>query len=448
MTRRIDPNEDGVNLPSRVLSNEANMAEYTEETAPGRIPTLATKAGKVEHYELVTFKINDPENPKNWSKAYKWYCTCVVAFTCFVVAFCSAVITADLGGVSRSFDVSQEVALLTITVFVVGFGVGPLVFAPMSEVFGRQPVYTITLLVAFVFIIPGAVAKNIGTLLVTRAIDGIAFSAPMVLVGGTLADLWTVEERGIPMAVFSAAPFVGPSIGPLVGGFLSDAKGWRWLYWIQLIVSGASWILITLTLPETYAPAILLKRAKKLRKDTGDSKYVTEHEVNPRPLKDTLYLILFRPMQLLVLEPIVFLVSVYMSVLYGLLYMFFIAFPVIYQEGKGYTAGITGLMFIPLALGVVVSTYFSPLVNKHYLRICAKHGLNPPAEFRLYPMMFSCWFIPIGLFIFACEFEKKKNRGDSLTIDRDIVPKSPLARACNWWVSCWAGLHFCLQLSK
>lgn len=147
-----------------------------------------------------------------------------------MVAFCSGAITADLGGVSKSFGVSEEVSLLTITVFVVGFGVGPLVFAPMSEVFGRQPVYASTLLMAVVLTIPGAVAKNIGTLLVTRAIDGIAFSAPIVLVGGTLADLWTVEERGVPMAVFSAAPFVGPAIGPLVGGFLSDAKGWRWLY--------------------------------------------------------------------------------------------------------------------------------------------------------------------------------------------------------------------------
>ena len=233
----------------------------------------------------------------------------------------------------------------------------------------------------------------------------------MVLVGGTLADIWTVEERGVPMAVFSAAPFVGPSIGPLVGGFLSDAKGWRWLYWIQLILSGATWILITFTLPETYAPAILTKRAKKLRKETGNDKYVTEQQLNPRPFRETLHLILFRPIQLLALEPIVFLVAVYMSVLYGLLYMFFVAFPVIYQEGKGYTAGITGLMFIPLALGVAISSCFSPLVNSHYLKMCAKHGPNPPPELRLYPMMLSCWLVPIGLFIFGCTYNSHPQFG-------------------------------------
>jgi len=90
-----------------------------------------------------------------------------------------------------------------------------MVFAPVSEIVGRRIIYASTLLIAVVFIIPCAVAKNIGTLLVCRLIDGIAFSAPMTLVGGTLADLWKSEERGVPMAAFSAAPFIGPAIGPL-----------------------------------------------------------------------------------------------------------------------------------------------------------------------------------------------------------------------------------------
>ena len=89
-------------------------------------------------------------------------------------------------------------------------------------------------------------SKNIVTLLVARAIDGIAFSAPMTLVGGTLADLWTTEQRGVPMAAFSCAPFAGPAIGPLVGGYLSTLD-WRWLYWIQLILCGTVWLLITFT---------------------------------------------------------------------------------------------------------------------------------------------------------------------------------------------------------
>lgn len=320
--------DDLVNLPTRILSNNAALEEYTQETVSGQIVReVRSNAGKVEKYDLVTFVVDDKENPKNWSKAFKWWCTMCVALTCFVVAFNSAVITADLEGVSAEFGVSEEVALLTISLFVVGFGVGPMAFAPASEIWGRRPVYTVTLAVAVIFTIPGAVAKNIGTLLVTRFIAGVAFSAPMTLVGGTLADMWRSEERGVPMAVFSAAPFCGPGVGPLVGGYLGAAGGWRWLYWIQLILSGIIWILISFTVPETYAPKILANRAKKMRKETGDDKYVTEQDLDMRPFSQRLQLFLLRPFQLLFRELIVFLISLYMSVLYGLLYMFFVAYP-------------------------------------------------------------------------------------------------------------------------
>lgn len=328
----------------------------------------------------------------------------VVAFTCFVVAFNSAVITSDLEGVSETFGVSMEVSLLTITMFVLGFGIGPLAFAPLSEMYGRKPVYIVTIAVAVIFEIPCAVAQNIGTLLVCRLIDGIAFSAPMTLVGGTLADLWRNEERGVPMAVFSAAPFIGPAIGPLAGGYLGMASGWRWLYWIQLILSGCCWLLLTFTVPETYAPALLDHRAKTLRKTTGEAKYVTEKDLDTRPFGDRLRIILLRPLQLLFLEPIVLFISLYMSVLYGLLYMFFVAYPIVFSssKGKGWSEGSTGLMFIPLAVGVLMSAALSPMINKHYLSLCerAPNG-KPAAEARLIPMMFSCWLIPVGLFIFA-----------------------------------------------
>jgi MFS family permease len=223
----------------------------------------------------------------------------------------------------------------------------------------------------------------------------------MTLVGGTLADLWKNEERGVPMAAFSASPFLGPAIGPLAGGFLADATNWRWLYWLQLILAFVAWVLITFTVPETYAPTILKRRAAKLRKTQNDDKYVTEIELDARPMAERLRIFLFRPFQLLFREPIVLFISLYMSILYGLLYMFFVAYPIVYQGGKGWNAGSTGLMFIPLAIGVVMSAACSPFVNKHYLSLYTKYSGKPPAEVRLIPMMFSCWFIPIGLFIFA-----------------------------------------------
>jgi hypothetical protein len=117
-----DPNLD-VNLPYRTLSAGANFDEYTTEEPQGEIDGKLESDGS-HHYKLVTFTPNDPDNPKNWSKGYRWYCTMVVAITCFVVAFASSVITADIAGVEKEFNVSEEVALVSISVFVVGFGLG------------------------------------------------------------------------------------------------------------------------------------------------------------------------------------------------------------------------------------------------------------------------------------------------------------------------------------
>lgn len=120
-----DQAQEDLLLPVRSLSRDANLDEYRRETATGTIvrPTISAD-GHLEKYKLVTFTIDDPQNPKNWSKAYKWWCTAMIASVCFVVAFCSSVVTADIEGVSKSFGVSEEVSLLTISLFVVGFGIG------------------------------------------------------------------------------------------------------------------------------------------------------------------------------------------------------------------------------------------------------------------------------------------------------------------------------------
>ena len=129
-SRQIEDDND-LNIPYRTLSAGAVIEEYTQETSTGQIikKTFSHTTGEAKEYKLVTFEINDKENPKNWSKLYKWWCTMTIASVCFVVAFASAIITADIGGPAEEFNVSTEVSLLAITLFVIGFGVGPMVFA-------------------------------------------------------------------------------------------------------------------------------------------------------------------------------------------------------------------------------------------------------------------------------------------------------------------------------
>ncbi|EER33304.1 hypothetical protein CTRG_03729 [Candida tropicalis MYA-3404] len=354
---------------------------------------------------LVDWVDGDKQNPKNFSKSFKWICTVLLGLICFVVALGSAIVTGDMDAPAEYFGVSMEVMILaSVTMFVIGFGVGPLVFAPMSEEVGRKPIYVITLFVAVIFIIPCGAAKNIGTMIICRLIDGIAFSAPMTLIGGSLADLWEGPERGTAMAVFSAAPFLGPVCGPIFGGLLADhAPTWRWIYWTFLIIAGVFYVIFVAVVPETHHGILLKKRAKKLRKITGDPRYRSFNELQVRKFSEVAKTSLLRPF-LLLSELIVFLITLYMSVLYGLLYMFFFAYPIVYQEGKGWSASMTGVMFIPIGVGVICSSLAAPLFNTDYNKRAQKYrdrGELPPAELRLIPMMIGCWFVPAGLFAFA-----------------------------------------------
>lgn len=354
---------------------------------------------------IVQFVPGDKGNPKNKSRAVRWVYTTLLGSICFIVALGSAIVTGDMKGPMEYFGVSMEVIILaSVTMFVLGFGLGPCLFAPLSEEIGRRPVYTCTLALAFIFIIPCAVAKNIATLLVCRLIDGIAFSAPMTLIGGSLADIWNEDERGAAMAIFSAAPFLGPVAGPVFGGLLGDyTSTWRWIYWTFLIIAGVFIALFSLALPETHANTILKRRARKLRQITGDETYRTISELKIKTMKEICHESLLRPFMLLS-ELIVFLITLYMSVIYGLLYMFFFAYPVIYGEGKGWSDSMVGVMFLPIAGGVILATALAPLVNKDFNKraeVYRSRGEVPPAELRLIPMMIGCWFVPIGLFSFA-----------------------------------------------
>ncbi|GMM36154.1 hypothetical protein DASC09_034790 [Saccharomycopsis crataegensis] len=353
---------------------------------------------------LVTFVgDNDPDDPRTWAPKKKWGITLLLGLICFVVAFASSVITGGMEGPMISFDVSMEVSILAVTLFVIGFGVGPIVFSPLSEEVGRRIIYSSTLFLGVIFIIPCAVAKNIGTLLVCRLIDGIAFSAPITLIGGSLSDIFLSHERGAAMAVFSAAPFLGPIIGPLVGGWIYIRAGWRWLYWVMFILSAVVYVFVIFAVPETHHQTILKKRKEKLIKLTGDDRYLILKDLKPRTVKEVAIETVSRPLILLT-EPIVLLITIYMSVIYGLLYMYFFAFPVVFGEGKGWNDGMVGLMFIPIAIGIVIASAASPYVNKMYNKYTAVYiarGEIPPPELRLIPMMISCWLIPIGLFIFA-----------------------------------------------
>ncbi|KAK9450603.1 major facilitator superfamily domain-containing protein [Limtongia smithiae] len=416
-----------VNFPfATERSDQAEFPdEYTAETETGlvpissirsfrriptRVPTLPSlNEGEEEkgepEIEFVTFTIGDKANPINWSKGYKWYVTMVVSMLVICVAFGSSCVTGGLGLIEDKYNVSQEVAILTCSIMVIGFAVGPLAWSPLSEQIGRRPVYFISLLLYTIFNIPCALSPNIGGLLVSRFLCGVFSSSGLVLAGGTIADIWPAEHRGNAIAYFAAAPYCGPVFGPLVCGWINIGSGrLDLIFWVNLAFAGAMFVIVA-TIPETYAPTILKNRAKKLRKETGNPMIMTEQEKLKQPLSEIIRTVLLTPIHLILTEPVLDLMNMYIVLIYSLLYAFFFAYPVIFTELHDYNDGIIGLMFIPILIGAMFALVTTPVLEKMYSKTISMRKAVP--EDRLIGAMIGAPFVPVALFILGATSYKK-----------------------------------------
>ncbi|KAK9460730.1 major facilitator superfamily domain-containing protein [Lipomyces oligophaga] len=385
--------------------------EYTTETETGLVPVSTIRSfrggpniseeeeekGEEGEIEYVTFKIDDPGNPMNWSTAYKWYVTLMVSLLVIAVAFGSSCVTGGLPLIEEKYNVSLEVAILTCSLMVVGFAVGPLAWSPLSEQYGRRPVYFVSLLLYTIFNIPCALSPNIGGLLACRFICGVFASSGLVLAGGSIADIWPMAKRGNAIAYFAAAPYCGPVFGPLICGWIEIGCGrLDIIFWVNLAFAGLMFVII-IAIPETYAPVVLKNRAKKLRKETGNPLIMTEQERLKQPLSEIIRTVLIKPVYLIATEPVLNLMNMYIVLIYSLLYAFFFAYPVIFGELHDYNDGYIGLMFIPILMGAMFALVTTPYLEKIYTRTISKRPPTP--EDRLVGSMLGAPFVPIALFI-------------------------------------------------
>lgn len=346
--------------------------------------------------EFVTFHKNDPENPHNWSMFRKWLYTFVYSWAVISAAYGSSSLAGGLPLICEKYNVSDEVAVLTVSLMVIGFLVGPLLWAPLSEQIGRRPVYFVSFGLYTLFNVPVALSPNIGGVLVCRFLLGVFSSSALTNVGASLVDLHN-ETRGMAIAIFSFCPYSGPVFGGIVNGFISvDSGRYDLMVWVNMAFAGVMWILMAL-IPETYAPVILKRRAKKLRAQTGNDKIMTEQEATPMTFSEMLNNNLYRPIKFCWQEPVLVLVCAFVALIYALLYAFFFAYPVIFGELYGYKDDKIGLMYIPILIGALLAVLLTPVLEKQYLAM--KKRRTPTPEDRLVGAMIGSPFPCIALFI-------------------------------------------------
>ncbi|KAI1041782.1 hypothetical protein LB505_008445, partial [Fusarium chuoi] len=351
---------------------------------------------------LVTFDgPDDPYNPMNWPFRKKFITTISYGLTTCWITLASAIFAAAIEPVSAEFNVNTETSAAATSLLVFGFGLGPLVWGPLSELYGRKWLILIPYFIAAVFSFGTATAKDIQTVLITRFFSGLFGSAPVTITGGVMADIWAPHQLGNAIVAYGVTIVGGPTLGPIIGGALCSSRlGWRWTEYLTGIVMMVQLGVDLLVIDESYAPILLARKAHKLRLRTQDWALHAKHEEWDVSFKELYQKYFIRPFQMMA-TPICFLMSLYASFVYGILYPNLESFSIEYQEVRQWGPVVGTLPFIALLIGILCAAAVNIYNNKYYRRRLMENGYRAVPEARLPPMMLGGIVFTAGQFLFA-----------------------------------------------
>ncbi|KAJ5181657.1 hypothetical protein N7449_011804 [Penicillium cf. viridicatum] len=349
---------------------------------------------------------DDPRNPLNWPDSVKWLHVAIISFGTFTIPLASSIFSPGVANLDDEFHVeNQLLSTIVVSIFVLGLAFGPLLAAPLSEMYGRWICYTVFNALYTVFTVACGVSTNISMLIVFRFFAGATGSAPLTIGGGTVADLFPIYQRGLALSFVTLGQAVAPAIGPVAGGFLTQNLGWRWVFWLLTIVNGTITVCQILFTRETYAMIILQRKAKKLQKDNVDSSPISamHQPVTPK----IFFYTLVRPTKLLLLSPISLIVALCCAVVYGTLYLLVTTFSLVFQQTYHFSIGISGLGYLGLGIGNLVGLVAFSLTSDRYMMAQANRFGSAKPEHRLPMMILSGPVIAAGLFWYGWSVQAK-----------------------------------------
>ncbi|GAV54876.1 hypothetical protein ZYGR_0AS01990 [Zygosaccharomyces rouxii] len=372
---------------------ENDGANELEEVSQGKDPFLVEYNGP-----------DDPERPVNWPLRKKAMVAFQVQLLTCVTYLGTAIYTPGQEEIQKAFGVGHVVATLNLSMYILGFGLGPMVFSPLSEfaIFGRQQLYIFTLFLFAMLQIGCALVDNIAGLVILRFITGILCSPSLSTGAATISEIVTPPMVPVMIGMWSIGAVAAPAIGPVLGAAMLVAKNWRFMFWLLMWLSSATLIILALFFPETYEENVLYRRCKRIQKTTGDKRYFTtkSREESKLAIKDIAINALWRPIEIIVKEPIVLALDSYLALAYGTFYLFFEAFPIVFLRIHHFTTVELGLSY----LGFVASSFVAYAVSLSFFRLflppIVKRGAFTP-EKLLILAMWVCWCGPAALFMFG-----------------------------------------------
>ncbi|CCH45765.1 Benomyl/methotrexate resistance protein [Wickerhamomyces ciferrii] len=358
-------------------------------------------------YIIVTWDgEDDPENPNNWPLPIRIYVSFITGVMSTFTYIASANYTPGMKQLQEEFKIDQTKATLPLSLFVIGYGIGPMIFSPLSEhkSIGRVKIFIVTLFIFAILQIPTALAKNITSLTILRFISGIFSSPSLAMGGGVFVDMYSLPYMPVGIALWGIGAYLGVSLGPVVGAALQvGTNDWRWSFWFLLIVSAALFVIYLTFIPETYHPMILNEKAERLRRLTGNPNIVVQQDIDSKnqTVSESIREILWRPIEIGIFEPVILLINIYISILYAIMYLWFEAFPYYYGEIRGFGTMTTGLTYLSIVTGTLIGVGI-------YIFVTFRQYTNPMLRDEpIYPevfipiSIFGSILLPVGIFIFG-----------------------------------------------
>lgn len=283
-----------------------------------------------------------------------------------------------------------------------GYAFGPLLWAPISELNGRRLPIIVAMLGFGIFNTAVAVSKDLQTLMISRFFSGVFGSCPLAVVAAIFSDIYNSQTRGPAIAMFSSTVFLGPLLAPFIGGFINlSYLGWRWTAYIPAIMGYAAFVLNLVFLKESYPPVVLIDKASELRRRTKNWGIHAKQEEIEVDFQELIVNNFSRPLRLLIKEPLILAVTIYLSFIYGLLYCFLTAYTLVFQGVHGMSAGIGGLPLFGMVVGIIFAASYIIFSSKAYnVKLAANGGVQIP-EWRLPPVIVGGVLFASGLFWFG-----------------------------------------------
>ncbi|KAK5790449.1 hypothetical protein VI817_007736 [Penicillium citrinum] len=418
-----DPSDttDNGNLQEKPFNTEdSSQVTLAQSLAGVDIQKRLNSTNQPAHLFIVGWQDeNDPQNPRNYPFSSRLIATLLVSALAWIVGAASSINSGVLPQTTETFHITMMEADADFFsgLYLLGFAAGSLVSGPLSEILGRNLIYTGSLTLFMIFIMASSLAPNIGALLAFRFLAGIFGCPPLTCAGGTIADLWNPLEKTIYFPVYAVLSFGGPVLGPVIASYIGQTGvlSFRWTGWIILIMSGVIFILIILFQPETYSPLLLKWKGRNLRRETGDERFRSEMDMEKVHLFRLIGGAMKRQVLITIHEPIILLISLYMTVLYIVLFTFFDGYSFIFEDTHGLSQGMTNIVWVAMYVGIALASLLVPFVYKGTKKAfteaaMAAKGLDPvldphaldgvhtQPEIRLWFAMVGAPAIPISLF--------------------------------------------------